>query len=194
MLRPECCVTYERAGAAYAPVFVRGKAVPPAFDASSSLVTTLQTQTVPIEVEQWRRRTAGVQLGPADQAALDSLGAAVLLPVSRNQALTAFVCLGQKRSGDVYTSTDLALLAAVADKVSGELRRFDEAEIRRQAQARQDALRRYVPGAVAAQVVSGQELEAGEREMSVLFVDIRGYTTYSEGRTAAEIFSTEPLH
>jgi class 3 adenylate cyclase len=104
------------------------------------------------------------------------------------------VCLGQKRSGDVYTSTDLALLAAVADKVSGELRRFDEAEIRRQAQARQDALRRYVPGAVAAQVVSGQELEAGEREMSVLFVDIRGYTTYSEGRTAAEIFSTEPLH
>jgi hypothetical protein len=56
MLRPECCVTYERAGAAYAPVFVRGKAVPPAFDASSSLVTTLQTQTVPIEVEQWRRR------------------------------------------------------------------------------------------------------------------------------------------
>jgi adenylate cyclase len=43
---------------------------------------------------------------------------------------------------------------------------------------------------VAARVVSGQGLEASEREISVLFVDIRGYTTYSEGRTAEEIFST----
>jgi primosomal protein N' len=113
---------------------------------------------------------------PADRAALDSLGAAVLLPIGRNQTLTAFVCLGQKRSGDVYTATDLALLAAVADKVSGELLRFDEAEIHRHAQAMQEALRRYVPGSVATQVISGQELEAGEREVSVLFVDLRGYT------------------
>jgi adenylate cyclase len=128
-------------------------------------------------------------LGPADCAALDGLEAAVLLPIGWHAPLSAFVCLGQKHSGDVYTSTDLALLAAVADKVSGELRLFSEAEIRRQAQAMQEALRRYVPGSVAAQVVSGHALETGEREVSVLFVDIRGYTTYSEGQTAAEIFS-----
>jgi adenylate cyclase len=54
----------------------------------------------------------------------------------------------------------------------------------------QEALRRYVPGSVAERVVSGQELEVGEQEISVLFVDIRGYTTYSEGQTAAEIFFT----
>jgi class 3 adenylate cyclase len=189
LLRPECCVIYGRAGPAYAPVFVRGSAVPPAFDASSSLVGALQTQAAPVEVEPWQRHPAGVPLAPADRAALDSLGATVLLPVGRHAPLTAFVCLGYKRSGDVYTSTDLALLAAVADKVSGELLRFDEVEIRRQAQAMQAALRRYVPEPVAARVVSGQELEAGEREISVLFVDIRGYTTYSEGRTTAENFS-----
>jgi class 3 adenylate cyclase len=190
LLRPECCVIYGRAGAAYVPVFVRGSAVPPAFDASGALVGALQTRAAPVDTEQWQRRTAGVRLGPADRAALDSLGAAVLLPVGGHEPLPAFVCLGQKRSGDVYTSTDLALLAAVADKVSGELRLFDEEEIRRQAQAMRDALRRYVPGSVAARVLSGQELEAREQEVSVLFVDIRGYTTYSEGRTAAEIFST----
>jgi class 3 adenylate cyclase len=187
LLRPECCVIYGQSGVAYTPVFVRGRAVPPAFEASSSLVARLQTQVAPVDVEQWRRRPAGVPLAPADRAALDSLGAAVVLPLGR---LTAFMCLGQKRSGDVYTVTDLALLAAIAEKMSGELRLFDEADIRRQAQAMQDALRRYVPGAIAAQVVSGGTLEAGEREVSVLFVDIRGYTTYSEGRTAAEIFST----
>jgi class 3 adenylate cyclase len=54
----------------------------------------------------------------------------------------------------------------------------------------QEALRRYVPEPVAARVVSGQELNIGECEVSVLFIDLRGYTTYSEGRTAAEIFAT----
>lgn len=186
---PECCVIYGRAGDTYAPVFVRGRVVPATFDAHSAFVAALHSHGTPVEVEQWRRRHVGGPLGPTDRAALESVGAAVLLPIGRLEPLPAFVCLGHKRSGDVYTSTDLALLAAVADKVAGELRLFSEAEIRRQAQAMQEALRRYVPGSVAAQVVSGQELEAGEREVSVLFVDIRGYTTYSEGRTAAEIFS-----
>jgi class 3 adenylate cyclase len=191
LLRPEGCVIYGRAGEAYAPVFMRGRVVPPAVEARSLLIGVLQAKTTPIDVEYWRQRTAREVLRPADFALLDSLGAAVLLPVGRrSDTLAAFICLGQKRSGDVYTSTDLALLAAVADKASGELLRFDEAEIRRQARAMQDALRRYVPGSVAARVVSGQELEAGEREVTVFFVDIRGYTTYSEGRTAAEIFST----
>ncbi len=54
----------------------------------------------------------------------------------------------------------------------------------------QEELRRYVPGAVAEQIQSGQDLEAGVREVSVLFVDIRGYTTLSEDRRAEEIFST----
>ena len=54
----------------------------------------------------------------------------------------------------------------------------------------QEALRRYVPGAVADQLARGERLEAGEREVSVLFVDIRGYTSFAEHRAAAEIFST----
>jgi len=54
----------------------------------------------------------------------------------------------------------------------------------------QESLRRYVPGAVAEQLSSGAELASEEREVSVLFVDIRGYTSFSEGRRAEEIFST----
>jgi adenylate cyclase len=125
-----------------------------------------------------------------DAAALDSLGAAVLLPIGRRERLAAFLCLGEKRSGDIYTPTDLALLTALAGRAANELGRFDAAEIAQQARAMQEALRRYVPGPVAARVVSGKDLEMGEREISVLFVDLRGYTTYSEQRTAAETFST----
>ena len=54
----------------------------------------------------------------------------------------------------------------------------------------QESLRRYVPGAVAEQLLRGSELASGEREVSVLFVDIRGYTSFSESRKADEIFST----
>lgn len=190
LLRPECCVIYGRASDAYAPVFAQGRVVPPAFEVHSPLTATLQNRTTPLDLEEWSRRTAQVPLGAADRAALDSLAAAVLLPVSRSGDLAAFVCLGHKRSGDIYTATDLALLAAVVDKMSSELQRFGAVEIVNQARAMQDSLRRYVPGVVAARLESGSELEAAEREISVLFVDIRGYTTYSEGQTAEEIFST----
>jgi class 3 adenylate cyclase len=52
----------------------------------------------------------------------------------------------------------------------------------------QEAMRSYVPGAIAERLASGAVLEPGVRQVSVLFVDIRGYTAYAEGRRAAEIF------
>jgi len=101
--------------------------VPPLIEAHSPLVATLQTRAAPIDVEHWRH-TVRVYLGPADRAVLDSLRVAVVLPVSRNEPPTVFVCLGHKRSGDIYTATDLELLAVIAKKVSGELLRFLENE------------------------------------------------------------------
>ncbi len=53
----------------------------------------------------------------------------------------------------------------------------------------QESLRRYVPGAIADQLASGEEMASGEREVSVLFVDIRGYSSFAERRKAEEIFS-----
>jgi class 3 adenylate cyclase len=190
LVRPECCVVYGRAGDTYVPVFVRGRVVPASLEADSAVVRELHARGAPLDVTRWRQRHGRGLLRPADLAALDSVGAAVLLPVTRREMLTAFVSLGEKRSGDVYTATDLVLLAALADKTANELERFDQAEIGRQARAMQDALRRYVPEPIAARVVSGEDLDLGEREISVLFVDLRGYTTYSEDRTAVEVFST----
>ena len=48
------------------------------------------------------------------------------LPLRRRGALDAFISLGRKRSGDVYTSTDLALLGSLADKASLKLAEFEE--------------------------------------------------------------------
>jgi class 3 adenylate cyclase len=188
-LRPECCVIYGRSAETYAPLFFRGRTVAPVLNANAPVVTALQSETRPVEVERWLRRP-NLSLSRTDSAVLDSLGAAVLVPMHRYAMIAAFLSLGQKRSGDIYTATDLTLLAAVAEKVSAELRRFDEAEIGREVRAMSDALRRYVPAPIAAEIVSGRNLDARESEVSVLFVDIRGYTAYAEDKPAAEVFST----
>jgi class 3 adenylate cyclase len=189
LFRPEACVVYATAEGNYAPVFVEGRAVPPAFETDSLLIGALRGRRVPLSLSDAGRRPDEAPLGPFDRAALETLQTEVVIPVRQEDALVAFVCLGPKRSGDVYTSTDLSLLTTVAETVSRELRRFDLEETVREARGMQESLRRYVPGAVADQLSSGSELTSGEREVSVLFVDIRGYTSFSESRRAEEIFS-----
>jgi class 3 adenylate cyclase len=190
LLRPEACVVYARVEQTYAPAFVEGRAVPPAFAAGSSLIVALLERRTPLALSDEGRRPDEAVLTPFDRAALETLGAEVVVPVRQDGALAAFLCLGPKQSGDVYTSTDLSLLATVAEKVSTELRRFAQDEVVREAREMQESLRRYVPGAIAEQLSTGSELISGEREVSVLFVDIRGYTSLSENRKADEIFST----
>jgi len=189
LLQPESIVTYAREEDVFTPVFVRGRAVPPAFDANSPLVTALQGRTGPL-VAGNLVRSGEAELSPFDRAALETLDVATIGPTHRRGNLVAFQCLGPKRSGDIYTATDLALLSAVSSKVADLLDRFDDEAVLTEARQMQSALRRYVPGAVAEGLVRGEELPMGEQEVSVLFVDIRGYVRLAEGLDPGEIFST----
>jgi class 3 adenylate cyclase len=190
LLRPEACVVYAAVAESFAPVFVEGRAAPPAFETNGPLVGTLRGRRAPLSLSDAGRRPDEAPLGPFDRAALETLQTEVVVPVQQDGALVAFLCLGPKRTGDVYTSTDISLLVAVAEKISTELRRFDQDAMIREGREMQESLRRYVPGAVAEQLSSGADLTSSEREVSVLFVDIRGYTSFSESREAEEIFST----
>jgi signal transduction histidine kinase len=76
-------------------------------------------------------------------AFLAELGASLLLPVLRGDALAAFVALGPKHSGDVYTASDLALLSAVARTAARALDRLRAAdELARERERRADEARR----------------------------------------------------
>jgi class 3 adenylate cyclase len=177
-------------GPAYTPGFVRGRAVPPAFAADGSLAAALRQTWDPVPAEVWSRARGGATLGALDRAALETLAAALVAPIRRGERLVSFLCLGRKRSGDVYTHTDRALLGAVCERLGIELVRFGEAELLRQRSEMYSQLRRYVPEAVASRLERGEELAPRELEISVLFVDIRGYTSLVEGLQAREIFST----
>jgi class 3 adenylate cyclase len=195
LLRPESLAIYVRdQQRGLSPIVVRGRVVPPAFPASSPLVAALEERGRPISADGLSRRRQKEELSPFDSAALETLGVPVVIPVRRGQELLAVLCLGSKRSGDVYTSGDLALLDSLANKLSDESLRFDQDEMLREARRMQESLRRYVPGALVDELVQGHELEDSQREVSVLFVDIRGYTRHSENRSVADIFSTVNRH
>src|SRR5262249_45212883 len=189
LLRPTSAVLYARTGHTFTPIAVRGRPAPPAFSVQSALIAALQERTTPLAAERWTARRAA-SLAPFERAALETLDVAVLVPIRRRSDLVAFSCLGPKRSGDIYTPTDLALLGAVAGRIADRLLSLDASAVATQARDMQEALRRYVPGAVAERLASGRKIDAGEREVTVFFVDIRGYTGFSEQRQSEEIFHT----
>jgi class 3 adenylate cyclase len=188
LVRPQACVIYAPLGERFTPVFARStepRGGPLPLSADAAALVALRTRTAPLDLAQW----TAANMHNDERTALERLRAAVFLPVRRGAELAAAICLGEKRSGDVYTPDDLALLGAVADKLSGELLRFDTAVILRQEREMGEALRRYVPDPVVARLERGQSIEGGERDVSVLFVDISGFTAYSEQQAVGTVFS-----
>lgn len=134
---------------------------------------------VPVAIERdgaqrWTRRG---HIDEVEAASLDALGASLILPVHREQDLSALICLGEKQSGDIFTANELALLEGIADRAGLALLRFDERDAEAEAREKQRALRRYVPEALVSQLERGGEIAPGEREVTVLFIDLRDYTS-----------------
>jgi class 3 adenylate cyclase len=185
LLHPASCVIYARGDQAFAPVFTRGSTVTPHLDLGSPLVAALAERTAAVDLD----RTPSIPLDAPAAAVLDSLAAAVLIPVTHDESLAAFVALGRKRSGDIYTATDRALLGLVGASASASIARFSGEALLREARELQARLRQYVPASIAKRLAQGRSPEAGERIVTVLFADLRGYATLAEGRRNEDVFS-----
>ena len=190
LLRPDTVALYGLVDEVFAPLVARGRAIAPAFEAGGALPALLEQSAAPLDVVRLRRRGRRAGLAPGESAALDTMGVQLVVPLALDEELVAFLCLGEKESGDIYTETDRALLQSLADHVGAELRRFGEEATRREERAMMAKLRRYVPGSIAEELAAGGALEEGEREVTVLFVDVRGYTSFAQDRAAPEIFAS----
>jgi class 3 adenylate cyclase len=188
LLAPTCTVIYAAAGDELAPVFVRGPAAAPGFGLEKGLALVLAAEHGVVTVPPRRRHPFWQALDAEEASALDAMGAALLVPLEPRGVCAGFICLGEKRSGDVYTAQDRALLASIAAKASDELVRFHELELREAERQMNARLRRYVPGAIAEELERGGALAPGEREVTVLFVDVRGYSSFAEPIAPAQIF------
>lgn|GEM_PF-1061707 len=190
LLRPDTLALYGAVDEAYAPLVARGRAIAPAFDARGALPALLEHAGAPLDVARLRRRARGAALAPAEKAALDAMDVQLVVPLLLGDELVAFACLGEKESGDVYTETDRTLLQNLADAAGAALQRFGDEATRKEERAMMARLRRYVPGSVAEEIEGGGALVEGEREVTVLFVDVRGYTSFAEGRSAPDVFAS----
>jgi class 3 adenylate cyclase len=188
IFEPEGCVVYARAEEAFGPEFIAGLQAPPAFDANGSLVTLLEEQEGPIDAARWRRWRRGGLIEGEPGAALDAIDPALIVPVRGGEELAAFVCLGPRHSGELYAASERALLAALAERVSSRFRGAGADALLEHSHQLRAKLARYVPGVIAREIERGEEIAPKEREVTVLFVDIRGYTRFSETRSPEEIF------
>jgi hypothetical protein len=128
VLRAEHCVMYGKVDTHYLPLFIHGSIAPPPFEAHSPLVGALQARAVAVDIDRWQR-TMRVSLNRSERTLLDRLRLAAVLPIGRGEAPLAFLCLGQKRSGDIYTSTDFKALRTIGEKASEALQRLEGASL-----------------------------------------------------------------
>ena len=191
LFEPTSAAIYAAADGVYAPCFARGAAIAPAFAADGPLVQVLELADGPLPIERLRRTLGrlGSPSGAESLAALDTMGVELLVPLATADGLEAFVALGDKRSGDVYRDADRAHLALLQARCGEALAELERVAGSRDGQAWAKALERYVPAAVTRQLRDEGAAVEGEAEVSVLFVDIRGYTALSETRAPEQIFS-----
>jgi hypothetical protein len=117
LMRSEHCVLYVRRDHAYSAVFaesVENRELPPSCDEKSAPVIALLGRRTPLVFEQAGRASG------ANVAAPTFPGAAIVLGLRRGEELLGFMSLGPKRSGDVYTATDLGMLTDLADSLAYE--------------------------------------------------------------------------
>jgi len=117
-----------------------GAAPPARLAADHPLVALLAERGTPLVLSP--DAAGGARTAPAVLGG-PFLATPLLLPVRRGKELAAFVALGPKRSGDVYTASDLALLSAVCEAGARQLERLHAAdELARERERRRGEVRR----------------------------------------------------
>ncbi len=115
LLHAENCVIYAQDGDRYLPVFSHGGVVPMAFSTRSALVNAFRFFA---GHDERRQRAARAYLSTEERIIFTNLRVALVLPASDEEVPPAFLCFGPKRSGDVYTATDVTLLSQVAGQLA----------------------------------------------------------------------------
>ncbi len=186
---------HAEADAAYRPALADGPRAE--LPADAALARLLTARPSPVSGERLEEDPDLAEFRPAARQEMDKLGAALAVPVSFRQRLTGFLLLGPRRSGLPYTSEDQRLLRFVANHSAVALhnaRAYTELQAANTQLA--TALRRveilesiranlgkFVPRTVRElieQAPEAPEFEKREVDVSVLFVDIAGYSQLAE--------------
>ncbi|OGK85912.1 MAG: hypothetical protein A2X52_16600 [Candidatus Rokubacteria bacterium GWC2_70_16] len=183
----------DEAGAQYRDV--RGAEAP--VPAGSALPACLAARPMPLTRQRFEEDPGLAGWCAAGVPWMDALGAEVAVPVPFQGRVTGFLALGPKRSGAAWSATDLRLLRVLATQSAVALENaraytaLERAHVELQAALRRvqllesirASLAKFVPRRVQELIEQAPEAPAftkREVDVSVLFVDIAGYTRLSE--------------
>lgn len=161
------------------------------------LAACLARLRVPVSRERLEEDPGLRDLRDGGLGEMDTLKAALVVPVVFQERLTGFLALGAKRSGTAYSTHDLRLLRLLVNQSALALEHAKAYAALEAANAElKTALRRveilesirtslskFVPKTVQDLIEQAPEaplLDRREADVSVLFVDIMGYTRLSE--------------
>jgi hypothetical protein len=121
LLNVRRCVVFALGRSDYEVLYSAGIEESPVLSSESALVATLSERSAPLTDDRFARRDRIQQLPRIERTMLARIGITVVIPIRSRGRLLGLIGLGAKRSGDIYTSTELALLAAVASVVATRL-------------------------------------------------------------------------
>jgi len=119
----------------------------------------------------------------AQSVIMQGIRSTMCVPLLHNETVLGVMMLDSKLATHAFTEKDLALFETVASQAAIAVQNTLFARKLEQEAVMRERFRRLLSPAIAEQVLSGElEVEKGGelRETTVLFVDIRGFTSISE--------------
>ena len=137
--------------------------------------------------------TMDARFSGAHSIIMQGIRSTMTLPLLHSTELLGIMHLDSLFTSNAFTEKDLQICTGMAAQAAISIQNARLASrIEREAQTRAQ-ISRLIPPAVVEQVVKGElTIERGGRlnEITMLFSDIRGFTTMSDGRPAQEVVNT----
>jgi len=126
-------------------------------------------------------------------AGLDRLDAELLLPLIDHQRVIGGLAVGARASGDPYEAPEVDALAAACQQAVQAQMRVEAGERLRAREREFGDLKRFFPPQIIDQVMArggAAELGSQRKLVTVLFADLRGFTSFSDSVEPEEVIAT----
>jgi class 3 adenylate cyclase len=127
------------------------------------------------------------------EAGFARFGATLLLPLVHDQRVIGGLAVGDRVSGDPYEAEDIHALEAACQQTVQALMRVVATERLRSREREFADLKRYFPPQIIDQVMArggAAELGSTRKLVTVLFADLRGFTSFSDSVEPEEVIAT----
>jgi class 3 adenylate cyclase len=126
-------------------------------------------------------------------AGFERLDATLLLPIVSEQSVIGALAVGERVSGDVYEDAEIDALSTAVQQAALALKRVEATERLREREREFTELNRFFPTQIIEQVMArggASGLRSERRLVTVVFADLRGFTSFSDSVEPEEVMAT----